>query len=116
MINVSIVYIIIYLYEGKLPWKIRNSDGKKLTKREIIEIRKSISLKKLCSNFPINFINLIEYIFQMNEYNYILNELEKIKKEEEKKCVNKKEKFCWINLFKNYANKSTEIDNSKIKK
>ena len=118
---ISIIYIIIYLYEGKLPWKIRNSNGKKLNKREIIEIRKSIGLKELCSNFPINFINLVEFIFQINEnetpdYNYILNELEKLKSEEEKKYNNKKEKFCWITLLKKYTNRSSEINKSKRKK
>ena len=118
---ISIIYIIIYLYVGKLPWIIRNSGIKKLTKKEIIEIRKSIGLKELCSNFPINFINLVEFIFQINEnetpdYNYILNELEKLKSEEEKKYNNKKEKFCWITLLKKYANRSSEINKSKRKK
>ena len=36
---ISIFYILIYFINGSLPWKIKNSNGESISKKEIIEIR-----------------------------------------------------------------------------
>ena len=43
-------------------------------------------------------------------YEYILNELRKIRLNEEKKFKEKPVKFCWLRLFQNYINKSSFIN------
>ena len=102
---ISIFYILIYFYKGNLPWKKKNLRGEKLTVNEIIEIRQKIELKELCENFPEDFTNLVEYIFNIRQseipdYYFILSKLENMKLGEEKKSNKKIEKFCWIEIFK----------------
>ena len=111
---ISIFYILIYFLKGKLPWQIKNSRGEKLSKAEIIEIRENCSLNELCLNIPIEFINLTKNVFNMPDndnidYNYILRQLEIIKKKEELKENNKREKFCWLEIFKKYNENSLDI-------
>ena len=62
---VSIFYILIYFFNRKLPWSKKISEGRKFSKEEIIEIRKSLSIRKLCKEFPIDFVNLTEQIFNV---------------------------------------------------
>ena len=115
---INIFYILIYFLKGELPWKSKDLKGKHLSKNEIIEIREKISLKKLCENIPKNFENLVEYVFSHPSdvnfcYDYIENNLEKIKKIEESKHKGNLEKFCWIELLKKYEEKPKEINNVK---
>ena len=114
----NIMYILIYFFEGSLPWDKKSNKGDKLSKQEIIEIRKNIEIKTLCKNFPIEFINLTENIFANDEnsepdYNYIIKELEKIKLKIISKNKERKEKFIWIKLFKQYLEKPNEIQKEK---
>lgn len=115
---ISIVYILIYFYQGKLPWKKKNYRNEKLSNNEIIEIRQEFGLKKLCENLPNDFTSLVEYIFkipqsEIPDYYYILSKLEYIKIAEEKKSNKKLEKFDWIELFKKYANKLSDMNENK---
>ena len=91
---VSIFYILIYFFNRKLPWSKKISENRKYTREEIIEIRKSLSIREPCKEFPTDFINLTEQIFNMPDlgnpdYYYIINELNKIKEKEE--CRKKNE-------------------------
>ena len=121
---ISIFYILIYFMKGELPWSKKNLMGKSFSKKEIIKIRENTTLKQLCANIPKDFEQLIGKVFRMKEnenidYNYIKNNLEKIKRKEEKRQINKPEKFCWISLLKKYLEKSKEIypgTNELIKK
>lgn len=111
----SIFYILIYFLDGSLPWSKKKLNGEYLSKREIIEVRKNIGINQICSKFPIEFINLSKKVFNMDEkeepnYDYILNEFEKIKLNEEKKFREKTVKFCWLKLFQNYIDKSSFIN------
>ena len=111
----SIFYILIYFLDGSLPWTKKKLNGEHLSKSEIIEIRKNFEINQICSKFPIEFINLSEKVFKMDEkeepnYEYILNELRKIRLNEEKKFKEKPVKFCWLRLFQNYINKSSFIN------
>ena len=68
-----------------MPWKIKNSNGESISKKEIIEIRGKWPIKKLCENTPIDFQNLPEKIINIKKnenlnYNDIINNLEEIKK------------------------------------
>jgi hypothetical protein len=114
----SIVYILIYFCEGSLPWSKENNKGGKFKKEEILEIRKSYSIKKLCRKFPPEFIKLAENIFENDDrsepdYKYILIELEKIKLKVMPKNENRTEKFIWIKLFRQYLEKSNELEKEK---
>lgn len=116
----SIFYILIYFYNGTLPWAIKKSNGAHLSKIEIIEIRNKIKIKELCAKFPIDFINLTEKVFNMDEnrepdYSFILNEFQLIKLKEENKNLKKNHKFCWLALFQNYIDKSVFINKNKKK-
>ena len=87
---ISIFYILIFFFRKNLPWKIRHSNGENLSKQEILEIRKNTPIKILCENLPNDFINLTEYIFNLSHeetpnYDFLLQELNKLKIEEEKK-------------------------------
>ena len=121
---ISIFYILLYFLKGELPWKTSNLKGKHLSKNEIIEIREKVPLKKICENISKDFSNLIEKIFKMSDnenvdYDFIIDSLENIKRIEEGKQINKPEKFCWIELLKNYSKNPkdvNEIKRNKIKK
>ena len=80
---ISIFYILIYFFRKNLPWKIKHSNGENLTKQEIIEIRNNNPIEMLCEDLPKDFIDLVQYIFNLNykeapDYDYILKELIKL--------------------------------------
>lgn len=115
---ISIFYVLLYFLKGELPWKSKDLKGIRLSKNEIIEIREKFTLKKLCENIPNDFENLVEYVFNMPsdinlDYDYIVENLEKIKKIEESKQNNNLEKFCWIELLEKYLERSKDIDQVK---
>lgn len=117
---ISIFYILIYFMKGSLPWKIKKLKGERLSKKEIIEIRKEWPVEKLCYNIPNEFKNLAKKIIDIPkdekiDYKYIMNELRKIKIKEDCYLTNNKDKFCWIGILKKYLEKSSEIDKIKGK-
>ena len=112
---ISIFYILIYFFCQTLPWNIKKLNGEHLSKSEILEIRNNISIKQICKNFPKDFVNLTEFVFDMPEsenpnYSFILEQLEKMRNNEKNKLINSKNKFCWIELIKQYSEKSKNID------
>ena len=118
---ISLFYILIYFMKGWLPWKIKNSNGENISKKEIIEIRKKWPIKKLCEDIPKDFQNLAQKIIETpkDEYldhNIIIENLEKIKKKEECKQNSKTEKFCWIKLLKQFEENPSDIEKMKREK
>ena len=116
----SLFYILIYLYVGNLPWTKKNKNGSHFSREQIKEQRKKLNIRKLCENFPKEFIDLAENIFDINQniepdYYYIYNELDKIRIREKSSKNCKMDKFCWIKLFKDYINQNSNIDNNKRK-
>jgi serine/threonine protein kinase len=117
---ISIIYILIYFNNGNLPWKGIKKDKTNFNKNEIIEIRENISIKDLCSNFPEEFIFLVENIMNSNpreepKYSDIINTFESLILKEKEKYSEKNNKLTWISLFEKIKNKSEEISNIKKK-
>ena len=112
---ISIFYILIFFMRGSLPWKIKNSNGENLSKKEIIEIRKDWPINKLCQNIPNDFQYIAEKIVDIPkheslDYDNLLFNLEEIKKKEESKQNGRQEKFCWITLLKQFEEKPRNLD------
>ena len=65
---ISILYVIIYLLKGKLPWcslKIEPND--KRTKAEIVyEVKKRTSISNLCNGLPAIFERMLAYAYKIN--------------------------------------------------
>jgi serine/threonine protein kinase len=65
---ISILYVIIYLLKGKLPWcslKIEPSD--KRTKAEIVyEVKKKTPITELCKGLPAIFERMLAYAYKIN--------------------------------------------------
>ena len=64
---ISILYVIIYLLKGKLPWcglKVESED--KRTKAEIVyEVKKRTSITELCDGLPAIFERMLTYAYKI---------------------------------------------------
>ena len=64
---ISILYVIIYLLKGKLPWcglKVESED--KRTKAEIVyEVKKRTSITELCEGLPAIFERMLTYAYKI---------------------------------------------------
>jgi len=65
----SLVYVCIYLINGKLPWqnlggkkKMRSAEEKRLRHQSILEKKQSISTRELCHNMPNSFKEFVTSI------------------------------------------------------
>ena len=94
----SIGYMLIYLYESKLPWEKIEAINKLEIVEKIFYIKKQISMNTLCKNLPKEMTEFMVYIksLKFNEkpnYNYLKNLLEIMLK----KINNVNDlKFSWI--------------------
>jgi len=94
----SIGYMLIYLYESKLPWEKIEAINKLEIVEKIFYIKKQISMNTLCKNLPKEMTEFMVYIksLKFNEkpnYNYLKNLLEIMLK----KINNLNDlKFSWI--------------------
>ena len=60
----SLVYMLIYLYQGKLPWQNINFSDKESREdkqQAIYELKKNINLAQLCKDLPNEFQKIIIY-------------------------------------------------------
>jgi len=65
---ISILYVIIYLLKGKLPWcGLKTEPGDKRTKAEIVyEVKKRTPISNLCSGLPTIFERMLTYAYKIN--------------------------------------------------
>ena len=75
---ISILYVIIYLLKGKLPWcSLKIEPGDKRTKAEIVyEVKKQTPIPILCSGLPSIFERMLTYAYKINfeekpDYTYL---------------------------------------------
>lgn len=57
----SLMYMIIYLYNRKLPWQGIKGDTKDEKNKKVLEIKKNIDLSQLCYKLPIEYQKIINY-------------------------------------------------------
>ena len=72
----SIGYMLIYLIKGSLPWMGIKVINKKESYMNLAKIKKDIEPEKLCQNLPIEFVEYIKYVrdlqFEENpDYSYL---------------------------------------------
>ncbi len=77
----SLMYMIIYLYNGILPWQNINISDKENKSEAILKLKKNINLAQLCIKLPIEFREIIKYslnlkYFEKPNYKLIINKLE----------------------------------------
>ncbi|KAI8992104.1 casein kinase I delta isoform [Mycotypha africana] len=57
----SLGYVLIYFYQGQLPWQGLKAKTKKQKYEMISELKRSIPLEELCKNMPREFVIYIDY-------------------------------------------------------
>ena len=100
----SLFYILIYFFQGTLPWKVKKNGHKRLTINDIIDIRKNNDPHELCKGFPFEFIKLYEKIIQRKiddkpNYEEIIECFNKILNEYIKNSNEDDIKLKWIRVF-----------------
>lgn len=73
----SLVYMLIYLYNGSLPWQNLSAESKEEKGERILEYKKNINVAQLCEKLPIEYQQTIQYTkqldyFQRPDYNNII--------------------------------------------
>ena len=63
---ISIVYILLYLIKGKLPWQGVKSSSKDDKVRAIYDIKKSTSHDELCKNVSHKIKEMLEYVYSLD--------------------------------------------------
>ena len=65
---ISILYVIIYLLKGKLPWcGLKIEQGEKRTKAEIVyEVKKITPISNLCHGLPAIFERMLTYAYKIS--------------------------------------------------
>ena len=64
---ISILYVIIYLLKGRLPWcGLKKKEGDNRTKAEIVyDMKKRTTIKQLCKGVPTIFERMLIYAYKM---------------------------------------------------
>ena len=64
---ISILYVIIYLLKGKLPWcGLKVESGDKRTKAEMVyEVKKRTPIPNLCTGLPTIFERMLTYAYKI---------------------------------------------------
>lgn len=75
---ISILYVIIYLLKGKLPWcGLKVNPGDKRTKTELVyDVKKRTHICQLCEGLPYIFERMLTYAYKIEfkekpDYNYL---------------------------------------------
>ena len=63
---ISIVYILLYLIKGKLPWQGIKSSCKDEKVRAIYDMKKSTSHDELCTNVSHKIKEMLEYAYSLD--------------------------------------------------
>ena len=118
----SLFYILIYFFQGTLPWKFKKKGYKKTTINDIINIRNTIDPYILCKGLPLEFIQLFERVIKRKpdeqpDYKSIIECFNKILNDSNKTLYKDDRKLKWLNLIEEAVQKkkSKKIDD-KAKK
>ncbi len=118
----SVMYVLIYLFKGCLPWQ--GIKAKTKSERQILikEKKLSVTTEELCKGLPKEFLSMINIIkglrfeekpnYELFKYNFkkILNSLEKENKYSDKDLNTRKYKYEWENLMINGNHKNEVIN------
>jgi serine/threonine protein kinase len=63
---ISIVYVLLYLIKGKLPWQGIKSNSKDDKVRAIYDMKKSTSHDELCKNVSHKIKEMLEYVYSLD--------------------------------------------------
>ena len=95
----SLGYMIVYLYNQKLPWENLSIKSMNILAQKIYEIKKIIKMENLCINMPEEMVIYMNYVKSLKfeqepNYNYLRDLFQNLLKK-----MNKSEKphFSWIN-------------------
>ena len=118
----SVMYVLIYLFKGCLPWQGIKAKTKPERQILIKEKKLSVTTEELCKGLPKEFIYMINNIkdlrfeekpnYELFKYNFkkILNSLEKENKYSDKDLNSRKYKYEWENLMINGNHKNEVIN------
>ena len=78
----SLVYVVIYLVKGRLPWQGIIVQPSQIHKDEVLKAKQATTLKALCEGLPQTFVRFIKHIRCLGfrdkpNYNYLRSILEK---------------------------------------
>jgi serine/threonine protein kinase len=78
----SLVYVIVYLVKGSLPWQGIIVQPGQIHEDEVLRVKQATTVKALCKGLPQPFVGFIEYIQCLRfrdkpDYNYLRSILEK---------------------------------------
>ena len=101
----SIGYMIIYLIQGSLPWMGIKVGNKKENYLKISQIKKKIKPEKLCENLPVELIDYMKYVKNLQfeetpDYGYLKFLFEKMIKKQGLEIENLYFSWISVSLFK----------------
>lgn len=102
----SLGYMLIYFIKASLPWQNANIKDRNRKKNFIYNIKKTITLRTLCKDLPIEFLYYMKYtqLLQFKEtpdYTYLIQLFKNILKKKKIKCDYQ---FDWDIKLKNLYN------------
>jgi len=106
----SLFYILIYFFQGALPWKSKKNGNNKLSINEIINLRNTSDPYEICRGFPLEFIKLYERVIKRKndekpDYKSIIECFNKIKTDYAKSLHKDEIKLKWINVMEEAVRK-----------
>jgi hypothetical protein len=118
----SVFYILIYFYNGTLPWKKSIKEYNGTIVDEIISIRNKINPYELCKGFPNEFIQLFQKIINRSEddqpdYKGIIRVFQTILNDNIKEYKFLNWKLQWISVIESaIENKKKKINDIRTRK
>ena len=112
----SMIYSLIYLYKGSLPWQNIQAKSKHEKYAKILEKKINVGVEELCQGMPEEFVTLVQYIRNLQfeevpDYEMIKNKIKNVLARE--KMTNDWD-FDWILNDNNILNNSNIEINQKI--
>lgn len=96
----SVIYVLIYLAKGKLPWQSLPNPNKEDLQQLIYQSKVNTTVKQLCQGLPSEFIQIVEYIKGLEfetqpNYRYLYMLLDAVHK---KCCDDDFTNYDWNNI------------------
>jgi serine/threonine protein kinase len=97
----SLIYILIYFYNGKLPWQGLKTKTKNKKYKRIMEKKLATSIDYLCKGLPMEFISFLEYTRYLRfadkpDYDYLIELFKNVSK---KNGFTIDKQYDWVNLL-----------------